>query len=345
MNDEQFQSTLDNAREAVAQNDFGGAISMLEPLCRERPDMPAEALLAECRYRFHLGMDMADAEPPADPWPNPPNNIFADGAGVPEVAADALDPAILAAAIKNHGALLVRGLLSEERAASLVEGIDHTLDACYAWKGGSGKTSWYSRMPLAPGGKLADPASRNFMEADGSVWAADSPRMLRELLTHYDDAGIIRLLTDYLGERPVMSVGKTTLRRVSADIKHSDWHQDGAFMGTDIRSVNVWVSLSECGRDASGLDMVPRRLEYIAPTGTEGACFYWTVAPQIVDELANEVGGIVTPRFGPGDAMIFDHYFLHRTGIPEGIARERYAIESWFFSPSAYPADEEALQI
>ena len=41
-----------------------------------------------------------------------------------------------------------------------------------------------------------------------------------------------------------------------------------------------------------------------------------------------------------GDALIFDHLFLHQTYIRPTMTRERYALESWFFAPSVFPADQ-----
>ena len=111
-------------------------------------------------------------------------------------------------------------------------------------------------------------------------------------------------------------------------------------MGTDIRSVNVWLSLSHCGEDASGLEFLPRRMSQVLPTGSHGAHFSWSVGPGLVEEQGVAT---VSPIFAPGDALLFDHYFLHRTGIPTAIAKDRYAIESWFFAPSAYPADQVPL--
>jgi hypothetical protein len=43
--------------------------------------------------------------------------------------------------------------------------------------------------------------------------------------------------------------------------------------------------------------------------------------------------------------MLFDHFFLHRTGIPAAIAKDRYAVESWFFAPSAYPVQQVPLKL
>ena len=42
----------------------------------------------------------------------------------------------------------------------------------------------------------------------------------------------------------------------------------------------------------------------------------------------------------PGDALLFDELFLHRTATDETMTRDRYAIETWFFAPSVYPGDQ-----
>ena len=35
--------------------------------------------------------------------------------------------------------------------------------------------------------------------------------------------------------------------------------------------------------------------------------------------------------------LLFDEFFLHRTATEPSMHRNRYAIETWFFAPSAYP--------
>jgi hypothetical protein len=152
----------------------------------------------------------------------------------------------------------------------------------------------------------------------------------------FDAAGIGALVRDYFGEAPAILARKWTLRRVPHDAPPSDWHQDGAFMGRDIRSLNIWVALSECGVDAPGIDIVGRPLQEIVATGTHGAKLSWTVSPDLVEQVAE--GSIVRPCFQPGDVLIFDHMNLHRTAVIEGMTRDRYALEAWFFAPSTYGA-------
>ena len=89
--------------------------------------------------------------------------------------------------------------------------------------------------------------------------AADSPRLSFEMLELFGAAGLPSLVAGYLGEAPLLSVHKTTLRKAEPTVGGA-WHQDGAFMG-DVAALNLWLSLSRCGDEAPGLDIVPRRLD------------------------------------------------------------------------------------
>jgi hypothetical protein len=103
-----------------------------------------------------------------------------------------------------------------------------------------------------------------------------------------------------------------------------------------VRSVNVWLSLSRCGDVAPSMDIVPRRLEEFVEVGGEGTILQDQIGEKEAAAAAEGVG-IVRPIFDPGDALIFDHYFLHQTGSDPSMPNPRYANESWFFGPSAYP--------
>jgi hypothetical protein len=158
-----------------------------------------------------------------------------------------------------------------------------------------------------------------------------------EMLDTFEAAGLRRIAREYLGEHPAISMQKCTLRKATPDVGHpfKGWHQDGAFLG-DVRALNVWLSLSHCGDDAPGLDLVPRRLDHIVPTGTEGAIFDWVVSPAMAEEAAAGLP-IQRPIFEPGDVMLFDHLYLHSTANDPSMSKVRYAVESWFFGPSAFP--------
>ena len=114
-----------------------------------------------------------------------------------------------------------------------------------------------------------------------------------------------------------------------------DFHQDGAFLGEGIRTVDTWIALSACGpgTGATAIDLVPRRFE-VLPTG-EGALLPWALAERMIVDLVG-ADSVISPTFAPGDALLFDERLVHRTGLGPDVA-PRYAIESWFVAPSVYP--------
>lgn len=237
--------------------------------------------------------------------------------------------------LAEHGCVLVRGLVTPERAAVLAKGIDRALagfDESETAPAGSTEP-WYRQFTPGPGYQVV--GRRNWVRASGAVWTVDSPHMLFELTELAETTGIIDLITAYLSERPALSANKCTLRRVPIDTA-TNWHQDGAFLGAEVRTLNLWLALSAVDDDSPGLEILPRRLDTLLPTGTEGAMFDWSVSPAIVEQQAAATP-VVCPDFSPGDALLFDHLFLHRTRAGPGMTRERYAMENWFFAPSSYP--------
>ena len=258
--------------------------------------------------------------------------------GLPEVDATELDARTIRAAFLAHGSLLVRGLVPAERAASLIEGIDRTIAARDAHLEGAPQSEtlpWFEPFDPAPEYSTDEADWNRLKPGSGSVWAADSPRMMFELLEAFEEAGVIETARDYLGERFAFSMNKSVLRR-SPPGTGSAWHQDGAFLGEGLRTLNVWLALNRCGEDAPGMEVVPKRLNETVATGTPGATFVWSVSDLLVDELLD---GQPTsrPTFEPGDALLFDHLNLHRTGTSPEMTRTRYATETWCFASSAFP--------
>jgi hypothetical protein len=259
-------------------------------------------------------------------------------AGLEPTEPSDLTVATLRRGLAQHGCVLVRSLIPAERAEALARGIDRALvafDACSDQTGPGAAAPWY--VPFTPrAGEYRVGGRRNWVRASGALWAVDSPRMLFELLEVVDETGIGSLVEAYLGERPALSANKCTLRRVPVDT-NTNWHQDGAFLGRDVRTLNLWLALSACGTDAPGLEIVPRRFDDVLATGTDGALFDWSVSPALVEQVAGGPDVALRPEFSPGDALLFDHLFLHRTGVAPGMTHERWAIETWFFAPSTYP--------
>jgi hypothetical protein len=304
------------------------AIELLTAVNRERPDHRIARRLVTMRFDAFQRTEWPEVSPA---MPDGVDDLFPESV-IPEVARADLDVERVRSALLNHGSLIVRGLIDADGVARLTADIDRALEGYDAWFAGKGLATaapWFE--PFAHEPKKVE---RKFRRDVGGVLAVDSPPSLCDVIDAFDAAGIRRVVTDFFGEQPALLAKKWTLRRVPHDTGDSGWHQDGSFMGGDIRSLNVWVALSHCGDDAPGLDVVGRRLPDLVPTGTKGAWLDWNVSPLMVDEVAP--GAVVRPIFEPGDALIFDHFNLHRTAADAGMTNDRYAIEAWFLAPSTY---------
>src|SRR5262249_55004514 len=236
----------------------------------------------------------------------------------------------------------VRGVLDADDASGLVEQIHSAFDARGALQAGRRADAGYYREFVPDPRFLGEEGGRDWVAGGGGLWVADSPHLMFQMLDSFERAGLTDVIRDYLGERPTISVQKCTLRKVDPDAGRG-WPQDGGFMG-DVRALNVWLALSRCGDDAPGMDIVPRRLDHIVPTGTEGAIFEWSVSPTLAEEAAGDAG-VLRPIFEPGDVLLFDDLFLHSTAAEPSMKKSRMAIESWFFGASASPAEYAPLAV
>jgi Phytanoyl-CoA dioxygenase (PhyH) len=325
---------LDQIDDLEASGRLLEALERLESLHADHPDEQLEIRLAALRHAAFAELDRTPAFPewPVDRRPDPTAHREPV---IPSCPVGELSGEILRTAMLDHGCLLVPQLASPADIDELVAGIDRAFEVRGAVASGeiAEPTSWFHQIKLDPAS--AKTLGRKWVQGGSALLTADSPHMLAELFGFFGRSGLRGVLTEYLGERPVLSANKCTLRRVPTDTS-TDWHQDGAFLGDGIRAVNVWVALSDCGVDAPGLDLVPRRFDRVLETGTGGAFFDWAVGPEVVAVAAREAP-VVRPEFRAGDALIFDELFLHRTAVDAEMTRSRYAIESWFFAPSTYP--------
>jgi hypothetical protein len=325
------------ADELIAQGRALEAIDLLTEANRRARCFDSESRLVHLRHMAFESMPIGEGLPD---WPPDAPDLF-PGVQLPEVAPSDFTAETLRSGILRHGCLVVRGLVPPERVATLVDDVEGSMNAFEAWEQNpsAAASPWFVPFDTGPGCTLRQ--VRKWVTGGGGVWTVDSPRALFDALETFYDVGIAEPLTAYLGERPALSVKKWTLRRVPVT-SGTNWHQDGAFLGQGIRTVNFWLTLSHCGDDAPALDIVPRRMHEILPTGTEGAIFDWSVGDAVVERVARDAP-IMRPVFEPGDAVFFDERFLHRTAVSPSMTHERYAIESWFFAPSRYPHDQVPL--
>jgi hypothetical protein len=305
---------------------------------RMRRDGALERRIVELRLR---AFDRLDRSVPP-PWPpETPDDPPGSGGGPPEVDASDASAARVRNGVLRHGSILIRGLVPRARVARLRDNMDRAFaayDAADAGRPLPDGATWY-----APLENIRNPViARKWRRQAGAVLAAESPRAFFDLLETIHDVGLDTLVAGYFGERPALAAEKVTMFRIHADdwrVRETSWHQDGAFLGgAGIRTLNVWFALSRCGRDAPGMAIMPVPLERILPVGEEGAHYDWSLSPHTVQR---EMAGVPVwrPECDEGDVLVFDHLTLHRTAADLGMPNWRYAFETWFFSPSAYPRE------
>ncbi len=315
-------------------------IDRLERESGEGDDPHAERDLV--RLRHQAAVKLVDSATLTPDYPAPSPDLPVVGLGeLPEFRPADLTPELLRAAILRDGCALVRGMVDRDRASELGE----SCRRLFEWReaGSPETTSELARYEefVANPPYEASPQLREWLQRSGGIWLVDSPKLMAEVFDLYERAGLRRLINGYFDERPVFTVNKSTLRRARSSTSQVAFHQDGAFMG-DAPALNVWMSLSRCGDVAPGLALIPRRIDHILPTGTPGAAHDWSVSPEVAAEAAGDAG-VLSPVFEPGDLILFDDLFLHATWVDSEMPDTRYAIESWFFSPSRVPSGHAPL--
>lgn len=317
----------------------GSVFEAIEKLVSIHKACPSADVAARIVHMRNEGFFKIERKRGSQHWPPQISNAVSVVGAIPETNFNALTEANLRNGIVGHGALIVKGLLSTQQVAKLKDCIDKAIEA-YDLRDGPNSANvkgWFSPLKTFPEVETLDFERKWVRDASG-VLAADSPYALETLITTLKEVGILAVIEEYFGEKPALSLKKTTLRRVPPD-SNGGWHQDGAFLGDNIRSVNVWIALTDCGTDAPSMDMIPKRLDCIIPTGTGGASFSWSLD----DKAARIAGGDHPPKrlhFSAGDAILFDELNLHKTAADPGMAKVRYAIEAWFFAPSSYPLEQ-----
>jgi len=296
-----------------------------------------EVALALADKRFEAAADY-DEPPAATEWPRPYPDPFPDHVRgtLPEVDVAGLDAPTVAGAIAHHGSCVVRGLFTADQVARTMNAIDEvstrrTPDETEP----ESLDAWYRPYPnISPMHK----ALRGMVARQGGTWLADSPIGAAQVLEDLRDAGVLELVTTHFGERPYFSLQKSTLRYSEPVHNFAGWHQDGSFLGSAVRTLNVWVALTDCGGDhpTPGLEVVPRRVDELLET--DGGLGSASISDARVHATAGDTPTI-TPEFRAGDALIFDQKFVHRTHLFPEMTRPRYALECWMFAP-AHAAEE-----
>lgn len=322
-------ATLDQVDELEAAGDLVGALDTLVALDRRAPSLAVQRRLVRLRHRAAAAIEST----PRSPWPPAYEDPFPDVVGaVPEVPADRFDGDVMGAAIAHHGSLIVRGFFDADQVERTSRSIRRATDAMHGDPDALAE-GWYEP---SLGLDVDQAALRKLVAETNGVFLADSPPATAQVLADLADAGGIAAVARHLGERPVFSLQKSTLRRVLPQVRYTGWHQDGSFLGEGTRALNVWIACTPCGGDrpASGLELVPARMEDLLEAG-DGHGGRAAIDGYAVHFMAKLLGvEVVRPEFDPGDALFFDERMAHRTYLAEHMTEERLAVECWFFSPS-----------
>ncbi len=293
------------------------------------------------RLRHLAGVKLVDEAPGSPEFASPTVDQLPSGDSLPKLSRAELTPGVLRAGILRDGCLLVRGLVPRDRAETMARQIDKAFDQRERHDAGKrADDGYYEEFVPDPG--AGEPVVRGWIKQGGGLLAADAPMLHFEMIELFGAAGLRELVGGYLGEPALISVHKTTLRKADPSVPGA-WHQDGFFMGP-VRSLNLWLSLSRCGDESPGLDLLPKRLDHYLATATEEAALDYTISQLKVDQERDGTP-ILRPIFEPGDALFFDELFLHKTGSDPSMRKPRYAIENWFFGGSAFPGEYAPIAV
>jgi hypothetical protein len=308
---------------------------------RNRQSPTREAGQELVQLRNVAGIRRIDGATAGAEFPEPDYAALPDAAALPEIAGSEVTPGLLRAGILRRGCLLVRNVVPRADAVQFAQQIDRPFDERDRHDAGE-RYDEDRYAEFVPDPRMGTEFLRPWIKSGGGVLAVDSPKLCFEMMQMFARAGLLELVQGYLGEPVLITAQKTTLRKAAPSVPGA-WHQDGRFMG-QVRALNLWLSLSRCGDESPGLDIVPRRLEDFVTTETDEAAFNHMISQRQAELAAGETG-IMRPIFEPGDALFFDDLFLHKTGSDPSMPKPRFAIENWFFGGSAFPMEYAPIAV
>ena len=336
---ESIADSVAEAEEILARGRAAEAVDLLAAATEADRSVATEVPLVNLRHRAAL---VAAEGTGREPWPPVYADPFPDVVGhPPEIDRAELTAETVGGAIAHHGCLLVHGLLDATQ-------VDRTRDVINRSHAGaaelaeSGRTGrWYSPLAGDHGDEVR--MQRPWVAARGGTWLGDSPAGMVEVLGALRASGVVDAIAGHFGERASISLQKSTLRRTPPGYKLVSWHQDGDFLDADVRSVNVWVALDETGSGRRpGLEVLPRRVDVVLPA--EGQIVPHSLDFGLVDELAVDTPTVLVD-VQPGDALLFDERFVHRTHLTPEMTEDRLALECWFFAPSHHTSNYVPLLV
>jgi len=109
-------------------------------------------------------------------------------------------------------------------------------------------------------------------------------------------------------------------------------HQDVGFMGADFPVMNCWLTLTEAGVDAAGLEIAPIKLSTELPKLGDPLRAtnrnFWSIEID-QDAAADRLMSVepLRPSLRAGDALLFDQFTPHRTLTNPTMTKTRVSVE------------------
>ena len=258
----------------------------------------------------------------------------AHGRAQPEPAFDAegltfqaagLDAEECAGALREHGTVLVRGVMPKHLFPPIIDDVE-------------GYFRW-----LTKGERLQEVA---LYASYGNIFfatAADfGSQSLMNVLYHLMAPPMSEALYTYFqAERISVFLGYSFIRRHwrTDTMSLSPFHQDSVAVPVPAPMLSCWVPLTRCGVTAPGLEVVAQRLDTALPITDKPATNH--VRMEIDAALVERHYGenLWHPEFDAGDAMLFDSKCVHRTHVTEAMSAVRYSVELRFVATSLAPPE------
>lgn len=189
----------------------------------------------------------------------------------------------------------------------------------------------------------------NFLPLEESSPVGQQPLWLLECLQL---SPVAWLLQAHFGGDFLVFMSATVCRQQSMTRPQMlvPFHQEGPFMDTDLGALNCWIPLTDCGVHSPGLEVLPQKSRQALATRldlgevTASAKGYDKV--EIPEHIIQEHFAH-TPPWRPllqvGDALLFDHWCVHRTAWTTAMNETRYSAEIRTIGGTQPPFGYEAL--
>lgn len=217
--------------------------------------------------------------------------------------------------LKKNGAVVVRMFLTGAETAELQSVVRAIYEA------------------MAEIGTFADAAMEHHFRRWNGVWLEHLPGLLeaydRNLAARY------RRVIELIERRTQRVFGdgwhffalRSFLRRLTGTKGILPWHIDADAAATNrAHCINVWLPLDAVGTDRPSVDVIlgshikMRELPLLSGDSHDRD-----------DTFVASIGSATESRLDPGDALVFDHFTLHRSQQPRAESFSRTACELRFF--------------